>query len=272
MILKNGNNVLNDNNRILNYTITTYDTDALAFISAATITATTQIMAVNDLVLDLKAFGLWNKMIAIYPIVGGTANSHKFNLKDPRDSDAAYRLVFTGNITHTNTGMVSAGGYGDTKINPASAMTLNDSHLSYYSRTNGTNGKFEMGVSQTVSGPYTLIQIKYYNSNFYGDVNQTSEDGVLHSLTGGYFLATRTASNIKKLVINGNVALNGTFVSTSLPNRNIYLLTQNIGGTPAVATTKECAFATIGYGLSVQDSANLYTSVQKFQGTLNRQV
>ena len=37
--------------------------------------------------------------------------------------------------------MVSAGGYGDTKINPASAMTLNDSHLSYYSRTNGTKWK-----------------------------------------------------------------------------------------------------------------------------------
>lgn len=273
MILKNGNNVLNENNRILNYTTTTYDTDALAFISAATITATTQMMAVNDLVVDLKTFGLWNKFIAIYPIVGGTANSHKYNLKDTRDLDAAYRLVFGGSVTHTSTGMVSSSsGYADTKINPASAMTLNDSHISYYSRTNGTNGTFEMGASGGGSGPFTLIQIKYSNSFFYGDVNQTTEDGVLHSLNGGYFLATRTASNIKKLVINGNVALNGTAVSTSLPNKNIYILAQNSNGTAVGFTAKECAFASIGFGLSVQDSANLYTAVQKYQGALNRQV
>lgn len=272
MILKNGNNVLYENNRILNYSITTYDTDALAFISAATITSSTQIMAINDLVIDLKAFGLWNKMIAVYPIVGGTANSHKFNLKDPRDLDAAYRIVFSGNVTHSSTGMITAGGYGDTKVNPASAMTLNDSHLSYYSRTNGTNGTIEMGVAGGASGPFTLIQIKYTNSFFYGDVNQTSEDGVAHSLTGGYFLATRTASNVKKLVINGNVALNGTSVSTSLPNRNIYILASNNNGTAVFKTTKECAFATIGSGLSVIDTTNLYTAVQKYQGALNRKV
>lgn len=272
MILFNSNKLLSVSDRILNTSSFSYDADALAFISAATITATTQIIAVNDLVVDLKAFGLWNKMIAVYPIIGGTADSHKFNLKDPRDLDAAYRIVFSGNVTHSSTGMITAGGYGDTKVNPASAMTLNDSHLSYYSRTNGTNGTIEMGVAGGASGPYTLIQIKYTNSFFYGDVNQTSEDGVAHSLTGGYFLATRTASNVKKLVINGNVALNGTLVSTSLPNRNIYILATNNNGTAAFKTTKECAFATIGVGLSVQDSANLYTAVQKYQGALNRKV
>ena len=249
-----------------------YDTDALAFISAATITATTQMMAVNDLVIDLKAFGIWNKFIAIYPIVGGTANSHKYNLKDPRDLDIAYRLSFTGSVTHASTGMVSAGGYADTKINPASAMTLNDSHISYYSRTNGVNGSIEMGVAGGGSGPYTLIQIKYANSFFYGDINQTGEDGILHSLTGGHFLATRTASNIKKLVINGNVALNGTLVSTSLPNRNIYILASNNNGTASFKTAKECAFASIGSGLTVTESYNFYTAVQKYQCYLNRQV
>ena len=51
--------------------------------------------AVNNLVLDLKKYGLWTKMKAIYPIVGGNAWSHKFNLKDPRDVDSAYRLFLS---------------------------------------------------------------------------------------------------------------------------------------------------------------------------------
>ena len=32
-------------------------------------------------------------MKAIYPFVGGTATTHKFNLKDPADINAAFRLV-----------------------------------------------------------------------------------------------------------------------------------------------------------------------------------
>ena len=70
------------------------DPDAQAFITAASITDPTQQSAINQLVVDLKGYSIWTKMSAIYPMVGGTASSHKFNLKDPRDLDAAFRLVF----------------------------------------------------------------------------------------------------------------------------------------------------------------------------------
>ena len=70
------------------------DTDAQAFITAAGITDTTQQSAINSLVTNLKGYGIWSKMKAIYPMVGGTANAHKFNLKDSRDLDAAFRLGF----------------------------------------------------------------------------------------------------------------------------------------------------------------------------------
>ena len=67
------------------------DTDAQAFITATGITDNTQKNSINQLVLDLKSYGVWSKIKAIYPFVGGTATTHKFNLKDPRDLDAAYR-------------------------------------------------------------------------------------------------------------------------------------------------------------------------------------
>ena len=94
--------------------------DAQAFITAAGITDPTQQSAIITLVSDLKAYGIWTKFKAIYPIVGGTASQHKFNLKDPRDLDAAFRLTFATGYTHSSTGMLPNGttAFADTKFNP----------------------------------------------------------------------------------------------------------------------------------------------------------
>ena len=85
------------------------DADAQAFIAAAGITDLTQASAISTLVNDLKTYGLWSKMKAFYPMVGGTSTSHKWNLKDPRDLDAAYRLTFFGGLTHDSNGVLGNG-------------------------------------------------------------------------------------------------------------------------------------------------------------------
>ena len=77
------------------------DADAQAFITASGISGT-EATAINTLVTDLKSANIWAKMKAVYPIVGGTATSHKFNLLNPVDSNAANRLVFAGGVTHSN--------------------------------------------------------------------------------------------------------------------------------------------------------------------------
>ena len=56
------------------------DTDALSFITAASITDATQKTAINTLVKDLKIANIWTKMKAIYPFVGGNAIAHAYNL------------------------------------------------------------------------------------------------------------------------------------------------------------------------------------------------
>ena len=119
------------------YIFFSFDTDALAFFSAAGITDNTQKLAVDKLVKDLKSYGLWTKMYAIYPFVGGTATTHKFNLKNPVDSDGAYRLVFNGGWVHSSTGILGNGTntYANTKV-PMNLLPQNSAHLSIYSRTN----------------------------------------------------------------------------------------------------------------------------------------
>ena len=109
-----------------------FDTDAQAFITAAGITDSTQQNAINQLVLDLKSYSLWTKMSAIYPFVGGTSTTHKFNLKDPRDLDVAYRLAFFGGWTHNANGITGNGTntYADT-------FSFSYRTIGVYSRVNG---------------------------------------------------------------------------------------------------------------------------------------
>ena len=114
-----------------------FDPDAQAFITAAGITDNTQKTAINTLVLDMKGFGIWTKMKAIYPFVGGTASSHKFNLKNPLDTNAAFRLSFIGGWTHDANGIKANGtnGYADTFFVPSVQYSVIDNaHISIYSR------------------------------------------------------------------------------------------------------------------------------------------
>ena len=116
------------------------DADAQAFITAAAITDSTQQSAINTLVTDLKGYGIWTKMKALYPFVGGTASSHKFNLKDPRDLDAAYRLVFNGGGIHSSTGYAgnASNAWANTHLFAQNTLTNSNLHVSFYSRTAST--------------------------------------------------------------------------------------------------------------------------------------
>ena len=115
------------------------DADALAFINATGITNTTQINAIYSLVTSLKNYNLWDKLNAIYPFIGGTSTTCKYNLKDPQDTNAAFRLTFIGGLTHSNGGILSNGsnGYCDTNLTINTNLSLNDAHISFYSRTDG---------------------------------------------------------------------------------------------------------------------------------------
>jgi len=123
------------------------DPDAQAFITAAGITDATQQAAINTFVVSWKAANLWTKTKAIYPNVGGSATSHKFNLKDPRDLDAAYRVVFNGGWTHSAAGAVSNGtnAYADTFINALNNYSSNT--ITWGSDRTQTSANVQVGLS-----------------------------------------------------------------------------------------------------------------------------
>ena len=82
-----------------------YDPDAQAFITATGISGA-DADAINQLVIDLKDYLLWDLIDAFYPFIGGTSTSCKYNLKDPQDTDGAYRMSFNGSWTFNSSGVV----------------------------------------------------------------------------------------------------------------------------------------------------------------------
>ena len=251
------------------------DADAQAFITAASITDSTQQSAINTLVTQLKGYGIWTKMKALYPFVGGTASSHKFNLKDPRDLDAAFRLTFYGGGVHSSTGyqLNGSNSWADTKLIPSNILSSNGKvSLGFYSRTNRT------GANRVAMGSFTnptsgfMIYPRYTdNKAYFGLADDSNGNPPSVTSTLGFYQGARNNSTTQSLSnINGN-NYSYNYNTTSLPNTSVYIGTVNYNPTSYVENL-ELAFSYVGEDLSAGDMSNYYTAVQTFQTTLGRQV
>jgi hypothetical protein len=243
------------------------DTDADAFIAATGITDATQKSAINTLVVDLKSYSLWTKMDAIYPMVGGTATTHKYNLKNPLDTDAAFRLVFSGGWTHSSTGALGNGTntWANSFLNPYDILSQNNTHLSFYSRTDAIGNQTEIGNN-------ALYLLYRYGSSAYKAFNSSqSIRGSLFTPTTGMLIGSRINSTVEKYYHQGVLTDNLTVNSVAIPPTTNYV---KIGSNSSSAqfSAKECAFATIGEGLTDTEANDLETVVQDFQTTLSRNV
>ena len=256
-----------------------YDPDAQAFFTASGLTGATNLNAINTLVVSLKGFGIWTKMKAIYPFVGGTAALHKWNLKDPQDTDAAFRLVFSGGWTHSSTGATPNGtnAFANSFLVPSSTISINSIGLSYYSRTNTTpaNNSVNMGSWVGAGFQYTILAIRsYLSSTRTYSILQTSNAGQFAQFVDanalGLYTTTRTANNLTKIFKNGILSATNSEVSTGNSTNSIYLGATN--GNTLNYSNRECAFASIGDGLTDTEAANFYTAVQNFNTTLTRNV
>jgi hypothetical protein len=254
-----------------------YDPDAQAFFTASGLTGATELNAVNQLVLDMKSYGIWTKMKAIYPFVGGTAALHKWNLKDPQDTNAAFRLVFNGGWTHSSNGALPNGtnAFADSFLS-TSAISLNSVHISYYSRTNNTSIGCEIGGGNSSPDSYTLLQGRTHVAPVTDTaiwVNNTAGvDRVAGVNTAAFFCGSRTGANIIRLFRNSVRIINGTKSSNTTSIFPIWLGAFNFAGIGAVYSNRECAFSSIGDGLTDTEAADFYTAVQNFNTTLTRNV
>jgi hypothetical protein len=259
--------------------IASFDADAVAFFGRVTTAggslSATEKQAVNTLVVDMKAAGIWSGMKAIYPMVGASAAACAQNLKSSS---------FTGTFTSTGWTFASTGvtpngtsAYMDTGLNASGNLTANNWHLSYYSRTNNAvSVDFDFGTGNNV-GSYSssMFLRRTGDTSGFDSGNASSNVRISTTITDsrGFFIGKITSSSDRKYLRNNSVIASSIATNSNiLHSYNLYLSAYNQVGTALFFGSKECAFASLGDGLTDTQASNFYTAVQAMQVTLSRSV
>lgn len=256
------------------YVAPTYTARTNAFATATGITDTTILNALNTFDTGLISNGLDTKMKALYPMVGGTATTHKFNFMDARDLNTAFRIQFNGGWVHSSTGAKGNGTntYMNTFFNQFNNFTdWKKSTLGIYSRTNE-------------SGLFLEGNYGFNDSNF--ALYTRLADGRFLFQAGAPFATAVTSDSLGFLVgssISGSdrrVYKNGVKLATNtetntlgvLTGLNTYFGALNGSGTATYISNKDYALAFLGESMTDTDQTTLYTLTQALQTSLSRQV
>jgi hypothetical protein len=256
-----------------------YDPDAQAFFTASGLTGATELNAVNQLVLDMKAYGIWSKMKAIYPFVGGTAALHKWNLKDPQDLDAAFRLVFSGGWTHSATGAFPNGtnAYADTKFNVnLFNANINSYSLGVYLNSPLISTRYHFGTAGGTASQVVGLRANNVSEKT-GYLETTllplAKTGLTTITQQGFWAISKRATNDRAMICSDGTFIYNTNTGSIAQNSNIIFLgAQNGNGTPQQYDTMSHAFDFLADGLNDTEMTNLRTAIITFQTSLSRQV
>lgn len=132
--------------------------------------------------------------------------------------------------------------------------TRNSGAIAVYVRTDINEGNCDIGVN--AGGIYSVLYVRVggniaINLN---DANQTTA-AVANSL--GMFIASRTASNVRKAYKNKVQVISDAIGSQPIPDEDLFVLAMNQSGTANFFSTKQISFAAAGAGLTQTDVDNL---------------
>lgn len=280
------------NNYSWTITFNEYETFTQAFVTAVSAEGvsldTTTKQALQDFEVGAKAVGnLWTKLHAIYPMVGASGKSHKYNFKDPRNADDAYRLKFyNGTIStplsdsdaiHTANGIEfdGIGKFADTHYVPSTSASLNSAHISVYIRTNSAFAGDDISVNDIDAGAGSRIVAKWDDGNSYNGLHGSIFNSVSNVDSRGYYIANRSGATSFTLFRNNTSIITNSNASVALPTVAYSLGGRRTkSGTVAVNnfSNKNQAFVTIGESLTTEEQTALHDLVVAFQTALGRNV
>jgi hypothetical protein len=259
-----------------------FDIDAQAFFDRVTTAggtlSLTEKNAVNSLVVKMKFDGIWTKMKAIYPMVGASAAACAQNLKS-----SSFTGSFSSGWTFASTGVTPNGtsAFLDTNylVDSTNGYSHSNMHLSHYSRTNlGTGVQVDIGAGISLPLPTNF-------HNFYHlitpNIGGTTGNLQLNTSTAnslGFAIKSATSSTSLKLYKNNSLLETITTAQTSSSNIGVNMTigaqNRSLSGiaTPINFSSRQCAFSSIGDGLTDTEASDFYTAVNSFQVTLNRNV
>jgi hypothetical protein len=247
-----------------------YDTDAINFLNATGLYGQQPVTtAINNLVIDLKGYGIWDKMYLAYPFVGTTSSTHKVNLINT----GSYELYFTGSWTHNSNGITGNGTNTFTTSSFFYQDVTNfgsDGSIGVYSRTNSLGG-YDYGDGG--SGFQHAILIRYSNGLYYAGLPISNGATVANGNSTGSYSISNSGGTV--LAYKNGVKVYDFFEGSEAASGQPSIGAGRNTTAPAGAedfSTRNYAWAFIAKGLTTQNHVDLNTAVQRFQTALGRNV
>lgn len=227
--------------------------------------------ATYQLFADLFNYGLWSKIDAFYPLLGGNSSGGQaVNGKSP----GTFNMTWNGGITFSTNGVLSNGstGYGNTGYIDATNGTLNSVHLGLYTTTdvNFGSGAVDGDMGAFDGTDYTLVNIRTSGS-IVGGLQSTAGYSASNNPSNGFNLFVRPSSTQIIAYRNGSSLGTQTVNSVGRVNtRPHFVMTTNQNGSISTPTTRQYNFFTIGTSLTPTEVSNYSTAVINFNTTLGR--
>lgn len=245
---------------VLVWSAFTYDADALAYINANTaITLDADKLAINSFFVGLKSDGIYTKIKAMYLPKWGAAANDKWNLVNPVDSNAAFRLSFTGGWTHSTSGIVgnAVNTIAETYLYEHINLTLNNAHISIYIRSNISNLAADIGALAGANQS-NIFPLFAADGNFYGRIHDSSS-GTANTDSRGLFMANRVNGT---QVFNYKNTTKYTIAAASTARVTNSFVLGRLSQTVGNYSNRQFSFVSIGDGLSDAEQINFYNRVQ----------
>jgi len=244
-----------------------------------------EITALQNLVKRLEGIGIWNKFVAIYPFVGGTADLHSYNIKNIEK----YKISWSGSITHSCDGITGNGGYGATGI-VIGLFDPTNIHLSAYNATKYS----QANNGGRLIGHHSTFGFKYLKDTAAQELNLNNGEDKLTGYVYGEFgllsgygytapeilnshldvLGLMVGNNSSECYLEGNLFGEiGPLVYDriySVCDKQIILLGNRYYGSVLSGSNANLRFASVGFGLTQQEVVLFTRAVSDFQKSLYR--
>lgn len=249
-----------------------YDSDAVLYMTAAGITDVLQKTAVNTVVVDMKFYNIWTKMYAIYPFLGGTAIKHKWNLKNPLNTNAAFRLNYTGTITHDANGFMGNGttGFADTNFIPSDFLSSDIGSFGIY--INNSIAASDLKYHGCIGSTRRFYILPFSTSNtIFSGMHGYNQSTTGITTTKGSIIVNRETSSTQQQICRNAASTTYSNGSLGVSWVSVFLGGLNNNGSPNYLNDHRLAFAFIGGALTSADTVNMANIMHTFNTTLGRQ-
>jgi len=220
---------------------------------------------INNLIIDLKAAGLWSGFDAFWMFAAHDDQAALLNwVENDHNCTSANSPAFEANRGYTGNGSSS---YLNTDFIPSTDgvnYLLNDGSFGVYIRNAVDADVVDMGGRGATSTHYLYIKTYFVGALFLainGGTNFSFEDPVS---SAGFTVVSRNASNSFTIYKNGDLHDTISGNSVDRPPVAIYILAQNMNGTAQSFSTRQVAFAFIAGALSANEQEPLFNLVEAY--------